>query len=173
MWRQNILLKPTDRVARRSWLYTQAAWGPEGRWDTWQPLVRAQALSPGRSPVGGEPAGAGLRLRCGACPFGSPPKAFIQIRSQWLITKIRITKFGSRNRLSNWFCLVTFFTIQGLLQRNKNISQSPSESELLFIFIFIYFFAPNATTWRMAADWDIKNLRKIYNIFLYLCMSIS
>lgn len=27
-------------------------------------------------------------------------------------------------------------------------------------------------TWRMAADWDIKNLRKIYNLFVYLCMSI-
>lgn len=149
-------------------MYTQAAWGREGLRRRGRPLVRAPALLPGRS--GAEPAGAGLCLRCGTCPFGSPPKAFVQIRSQGLITKIRIIKFGSRNKIVQLFCLAIFFFHDPRpLQRNKSISQSPNESELLFIFYFFLLQMLRPEEWLQI---EISKISEKYIIYLYISVCL-
>lgn len=60
MWRQNILLKPTDTELLEEADCTHKLPGVgKGCWDTRQPLVRARALPPGQS-------------QSGACGGGAP-----------------------------------------------------------------------------------------------------
>lgn len=169
MWRQNILLKPTELLEEADCTHKLPGVG-KGCWfrDVWQPVVDRHRRSPlAHLPwrVRSEPAEVELHLALGTCCFGSPPKAFIQIRSQWLITKIRIIKFGSRNRLSKCSALL-FFNIQGLYkERNKNISQSPNKSELLFFLLQML----RPEEWLQI---EISKISEKYIIYLYISVCL-
>lgn len=172
MRRQNILLKPTDTELLEEADCTHKRPGVgKGRavdletcdslW--WTGTGRApRALLPWQGRDQASRGGASSPL--GTCPFGSLPEAFIQLRSQWLITKIRIIKFGSRNRLSNCSTLL-FFQYPRPLQRNKNISQSPNKSELLFFLLQML----RPEEWLQI---EISKISEKYIIYLYISVCL-